>query len=134
MRYIILVLIIGSLFFSACATRHGHQGFINMHNNRIGKINPYESYVFEYAGQVTIGDFKKVGKGITHITKDKDGNLLYHWFIGEVLPKSGNPWMVYKDEWIGKCKYYYIVDPKTNIIKSWGFEKDSNPLSCRTWR
>lgn len=112
------------IYFTGCGV--GHQDFINIQNNEIGKKIPYFKFKFENTGKI-VGGIHKVGYGLTHITKDKNGNLIYHWDIEEILPHYK-----YK-EITGKCKIYEVVDPKTLIRKSWGFEQDSNPLSCRTW-
>jgi len=124
--YKIFFILFTSLLFSGCIMRGGHQPFVKMYNNHLGKKNLFDKYKFESYGQI-IGGFRKSGYGLTHITKDKNGNLIYHWDHWEVLPN-------YNDKKaVGKCKVYEIVDPKTKIVKAWGFEPDSNPLSCQVW-
>jgi hypothetical protein len=105
----------------------GHQDFISSENHSIGKKVLYDKFRFKhYNLNLTIG-FRKGGYGITHITYNKKGNIIQHWYSEEILPNKIYP------EAVGKCKTYSVIDPKTRIIKAWGFEKDSNPLSCRTW-
>jgi hypothetical protein len=129
MRYYLLTLAM-FIFLNGCSV--GHKDWKNDMNNQIGtKIKgplPVKPYRYKDAGKLQRGDFWIVGEGLTHITKDKDGNLVYHYFDSEILPNFTG-----KKEWIGKCKIYLVVDPKTHIIKGWGYDKDGNPLSCRTW-
>ena len=74
------------------------------------------------------GDSIITGQGFTHISKMKNGDLVHHWSNQEILPSfKGNK------ESIGKCLVYQIIDAKTGIVKSWGFDKGGNPLSCRSW-
>lgn len=127
MKYILknfIILIIG-VYSTGCAV--GHQAFIDIKNDQIGlKAITFKPYKFDTAGVIE-HNFRKVGQGFTHITYDKNKNIVQHWDLYEILSHY-----IHKEE-IGKCKYYYIIDSKTKIIKSWGFEPDSNPLSCRTW-
>lgn len=124
-----LFVFIGLLFmFSGCYSV-GHQDFLDYRNSRIGTKTFYNKPLkFTNTGKIKRGDFLLSGQGLTHISKDKDGNLIYHWDEEEVLSIfKGNP------EWIGKCKTYDIVHPKTKLIIGWGFDKGGNPQSCRTW-
>jgi len=125
MRYVVFT--IALIFITGCY-RVGHQDFINYKNNIVGKkIMPSESYKYKNVGKLIRGDFLVGGQGLIHITKNKNGDFIYHIESDEVLPNFD------KKEWVGKCKLYYIVDPKTKVIKSWGFDKGGNPQSCRTW-
>ena len=121
-------LIIGILFLLNGCYAVGYQDFVNYKNDRIGQ-KPYFTKPFKYdnAGKLRRGNFVISGQGFTHITRDKNGNLIHHFSEQEILSNYG------KKEWIGKCLTYYVVDQKTHIIKSWGFDKGGNPLSCRTW-
>ncbi|UFH59971.1 hypothetical protein [Sulfurovum mangrovi] len=126
MKYTLFILIV---FLTIGCYRVGHEDFMSYKNARIGKKIHYGNAPDKYhnSGELIRGDFLKAGQGLTHITKDKNGNLVYHIESAEVLPNFQ------KKEWVGKCKLYYVVDPKTKIIKSWGFDKGGNPQSCRTW-
>jgi len=119
-------------------TPRGHQDFINLINTSIGKkahtIKPSKD---KAAGEFMVGEFVINGLGFTHVSKDKNGNVIVHSDVSEILPVAalkGNAFAAPANkEWIGKCLIYSIVDPKTHIIKGWGFDKGGNPLSCRTW-
>ena len=87
-------------------------------------------FKYQNAGKLILGDFEIRGQGLVRISQDKNRNLIYHWFESEILPNSNNPYMQHSKLSIGKCKYYYVVDPKTKVIKNWGFDKGGNPLSC----
>jgi len=111
---------------AGCAV--GHQAYVNFENSRIGKEMPYkEPFIFDNAGKLVRADFVLGGQGLTHISTDKDDNLIYHFSVQEVLPNF------HRKEWVGKCLTYSAVDPKTSIIKVWGFDEGGNPLSCRHW-
>ena len=88
------------------------------------RIKPF---TFKDTGKFERADYSIIGKGVTHTTKDKEGNLIVHWDLNEILPNFG-----YK-KFVGKCLIYEIVDPNTHIIKGWGFDKGGNPQSCRVW-
>lgn len=116
------------MLFPLTACSVGHKDYIDFRNDEIGTEIPYrEPFKFKNSGELVRGDFVRSGEGLTHITKDESGDLIYHIFDQEVL--ANYP----KKEWIGKCLTYYKVDPQSYIIKSWGFDKGGNPLSCRTW-
>ncbi|MCL1080192.1 hypothetical protein D5R81_19460 [Parashewanella spongiae] len=124
MRNVLFLLSILSI--SGCAV--GHNDFVNYRDNDIGTVMIYKMpFKFKNSGELRRGDFAITGQGLTHIDKDTDGNLIYHFSDQEILPHF------HKKEWIGKCLTYYVVNPTTFIIKSWGFDKGGNPLSCRTW-
>jgi hypothetical protein len=133
-----LLLIISLIFFNGCYS-FGHQDWVSYTNEIIGKKIPYKTAPkkWEHSGKLIRGNFLIGGEGLTHITQDKDGNLIYHISSAEILPifyDISKPSILRTNkEWVGKCKYYYIVDPKTHIVKNWGFDKGGNPLSCRTW-
>ena len=123
-----LIVAISLVLLNGCY-KVGYGDFLDFRNEGIGK-KPYftQPFRFKDAGELRRGDFLITGQGFTHITKNEGGDLIYHWDSGEVLPNfNGNK------AWIGKCKYYYIIDAKTGLVKSWGFDKGGNPLSCRTW-
>ncbi len=124
--YIVILLVI--LLFSGCY-RVGYEDFRGSMDIAIGERPSFLKPIkFPNAGELRRGNFLMTGQGFTHITKDENDDLVYHWDSEEILPNfSGNK------AWIGKCKYFYVVDPKSLIVKAWGFEKDANPLSCRTW-
>jgi len=125
MKYILSL--IALLFITGCY-RVGHQDFIKYKNNIVGKkIMPHKKYRYENVGKIIRGDFLVGGQGLTHITNNKNGDYIFHIESNEILPHFDNK------EWVGKCKIYYIVDSKTKIIKTWGFDKGGNPKSCRTW-
>ena len=79
------------------------------------------------SGDLIRADYLVSGKGFTHVSKNENGDIVQHWFYSEVLPTHG------RDDWVGKCKIIYVVDSKTNIIKSWGYDEGTNPESCRHW-
>ena len=89
------------------------------------------------AGELIRADFLISGDGFTHVTLNENSDIVQHWFVNEVLAtlveNEGSIFQRGDKEWIGKCMYYYIADPKTNIIKNWGYDKGGNPLSCRVW-
>ena len=124
------------VLLSGCTGKSNpHRSFVESENNFLARhpqggtfteeaINPPDK------GTISSNGVVKAGDGLTHKTKDKDGNIIYHFFLYERLK---NPSFLFLEEKgiIGKCKIYYVVDPKTNIILNWGFEKDSNPKTCR---
>lgn len=125
MKYITLFML---LYFSLSGCAAGHKDFIKITNKEIGsKVITKRPVEFETAGKLIRGTYAIGGKGLTHISEDEDSNLIYHIDLHEHL--SNSP----RKEWVGKCAYYYVVDPDSYIIKSWDFEEGSNPLSCRTW-
>lgn len=120
--------LIGIIYiFSGCSV--GYQDFVDMENDMIGgKLMNYKPYKYKDAGKLIRADFLVQGEGLTHITKDEDGNLVHHYFLDEVLSNfRGNK------KWIGKCLIYKVIDSKTKVVTGWGFDKGGNPLSCRTW-
>jgi len=121
------ILLITSFVFNGCY-KVGYEDFLDFKNARVGTVM-YNKQIYKYknSGELGRGDFEIIGQGLVAITKNKKGDLIYHIDEAEILDNYN------KKEWVGKCKFYYIVDPKTYLIKSWGFEKDANPLSCRTW-
>lgn len=111
---------------SGCAV--GHDDYVNYLNSSLGSKMPYkEPYQPTDAGKIIRSDFLIGGQGLTDITSDENGFLIYHFSHQEVLSN------IKTKDWVGKCLIYYVVDPKTYIIKSWGFDDGGNPLSCRTW-
>ena len=114
---------------SSCAP--GHQDFINFRNNfDLGREIMFTTSPkkFTRAGKFIRGDYAIAGEGLLSVTKNNMGELIYHVFVQEILKNTRT-----EKEWVGKCLIYYVVDPKTYIVKSWGFDKGGNPLSCRTW-
>lgn len=142
MKYLFIATLI--LILNGCYTV-GHQDYVNWEDSRIGTkayyIKPYK-FTHTNPGEFTRGNFEIAGYGLTHVTKDIDGNLITHWDDGEILPNYANGEVELfsvklktgRKEWVGKCLTYYVIDAKTHIIKSWGFDKGGNPLSCRTWQ
>ena len=121
-------------FLSGCAV--GHKPWVEMKNDQIGqKVSVLDPTRFGNAGELIRADFLIAGKGFTHTSADENGNIIQHWDISEVLPKfSEHPlWPSLREDVVGKCLIYYIVDPETNVIKDWGFDKGGNPKSCQIW-
>ena len=117
-----------AMLFALSGCRVGHKDYVNFKNTRIGEEIVYrEPFKYKDAGELIRADFVMGGQGLTHISTDEDGNLVYHFSDQEVLPNF------HRKDWVGKCLTYYSVDPKTYIIKAWGFDEGGNPLSCRTW-
>ena len=115
-----------AVLLSACTV--GHNDFIGFRNSMIGEVMAWkEPFKWENSGQLRRGDYLLSGEGLTHISKDSEGSLIYHMSGDEVLSNFN------KKEWVGKCLTYYVVDPYSYVIKSWGFDEGGNPLSCRTW-
>jgi hypothetical protein len=107
----------------------GHKDFVNFRDDVVGEVMKQKApYRYLNSGEFIRGNYVKSGQGLTEITKDKDGNLIYHIFVQEVLANTRT-----EKGWVGKCLIYYVVEPATYVIKSWGFENGGNPLSCRTW-
>jgi hypothetical protein len=79
------------------------------------------------AGELIRSDHLIAGEGLTNITTLDNGLLRYHFSRQEVLPNYSII------DYEGNCLIYYDVDPKTDIIMVWGFDKGGNSLSCRTW-
>lgn len=122
-------LVIGLMFLLNGCYKVGYEDYVSIENDMVGQ-KPYHSQPFKLknAGKPRRGNSIITGQGFTHITKMKNGDLIYHWSGQEILPSfRGNK------EWIGKCLTYEIIDAKTGVVKSWGFDKGGNPLSCRTW-
>ena len=125
-NYFLTIVIL--LFISGCY-RVGHEDFVDIENGMIGgRVMHYKPFKDKDAGKLRRGKDVIEGQGFTHITKMKNGDLVHHWSYQEILPSfSGNK------KWIGKCLVYQIIDGKTGVVKSWGFDKGGNPLSCRSW-
>jgi hypothetical protein len=114
------------LLLTGCAV--GHQDYVNFKNSLIGKTEiETKPYKWDNSGKLIRADFLVSGQGLTHISEDEKGNLIYHYSVQEILSKYA------KKEWVGKCLTYNVVNPKTMIITGWGFDEGGNPLSCRTW-
>jgi len=106
----------------------GHKDFLGYRDNEIGTIMHYKKpFKFDNSGEFKRGDYVITGQGLTSITKDNNGDLIYHFSGQEILSHF------HTKEWVGKCLTYKIVDPQTYIIKGWGFDEGANPLSCRSW-
>jgi len=127
-----------SFLLSGCAV--GHKPWVEIQNDQIGqKVGVLDPNRFGNAGELIRANFLVAGKGFTHITEDKNGNVIQHWFVSEVLPNyydEDGPFGLTTGvkEWVGKCKYYYVVDPETHVIKGWGIDEGGNPQSCRVWQ
>lgn len=132
MRYTWLLL--GLLLLNGCYAI-GHGAFVDIRNNVIGKEVYFKKpFKFKNAGKLRRANFAINGQGLTHITKNKNGDLVYHLSEQEILPIFANRgWRSGNKKWVGKCLTYQVVDPKTYIVKGWGFDKGGNPLSCRIW-
>lgn len=132
-KYLLIIFI--SLLINGCYV--GHQGFINLRNDKIGtKALHFKPFKYKNAGEYYRANFSLLGYGVTHVDKDKEGNLIVHWFNEEILPNFYHKKGIFtfgNKKWIGKCLTYKIVDSKTHIIKGWGFDKGGNPLSCKIW-
>jgi hypothetical protein len=122
----ILVIVFFAILLNGCAI--GNAPFAKRMDQQVGaKVSFLDPTRFGNAGDLIRADYLVQGQGFTHITKNKDGDIIQHWFSSEVLPAHGDK------KWVGKCKYYYVVNPETNIIKGWGYDEGSNPESCRDW-
>jgi hypothetical protein len=126
MKYITLSVML--VLLTGCY-KVGYEDFLDSRDADVGKKPAFlKPFKFKNAGKPRRGKNIITGQGFTHITKMKNGDLMYHWDSQEILPSfKGNK------TWIGKCLTYEIIDAKTGLVKSWGFDKGGNPLSCRTW-
>ncbi len=124
--YILITISLFLFMLSGCAV--GHDDYVNYKNRTVGtKKIEKKPFKWKDSGELIRSNFLVSGEGLTHISKDKSGNLIYHYSVQEVLPHFS------KTEWVGKCLIYDVVDPMDYIITSWGFDEGGNPLSCRTW-
>ena len=88
--------------------------------------NPHKSFEYntnflvERQAKITDYPYNQALKYLTHKTKDKNNNIIYH--LLEQDWKTG----LYK----GQCRTYFVVDPKTYIIIDWGYDEGGNPNSC----
>lgn len=122
-RLLTLVLLILS---AGCTV--GHKDFVYLRNQAIGmKENRTEPYSWPDSDKLIRSDYLVAGKGLTKIGTNRQGDLIYHYSVSEVLPHFDTK------EWVGKCLIYQVVDPVTKQIKDWGFDEGGNPQSCRTW-
>lgn len=125
MKQIILISI--SVLISGCLGI-GHKGWSDYMDTKVGrKVEVLDPTRFGDAGDYIRANFLISGEGFTHITMKENGDIVQHWFTSEVTSENG------REEWVGKCKFYYVVDSKTNVIKSWGIDEGGNPESCRIW-
>jgi hypothetical protein len=114
-------------FLVACAA--GHNDFIKIENGNVGtKMFRDKPYKWEDSGELIRADYLVSGLGLTDISEDKDGDIVYHFFVHEILPNTR-----LEKEWVGQCLIYYIVDSESYIVKEWGFDNGGNSLSCRTF-
>ncbi|REL26689.1 hypothetical protein DXX93_11070 [Thalassotalea euphylliae] len=120
-------------FLSGCAV--GYEPWAEFQDKLIGKKAwRMEPHRFENAGELIRADYLVAGEGFTHTSVNENGDIIQHWFDAEVLPNFYNKnEMRGHKEWIGKCKFYLVVDPETYVIKSWGHDEGGNPQSCRHW-
>ena len=132
MKYILLIYI--TLQFTSCSLCYTNmcepqQDFIISRNNQIGLkfIKEIKPYQYKNAGKMFRTDSVKASIGVTHITSDKNGNIIMHWHGQEILPTYHDKSM------IGKCLTYQVIHPNTKEILSWGFDKGGNPKSCVAW-
>ena len=120
------IYILLSLSLAGCVI--GHQDYKRYLDMTIGKnIKEYPPYNSDNAGKLIRGDFLVGGEGLTHVTELDDGILRYHYSAQEILSNFSI------SDYVGKCLIYFDINPKTNIIISWGFDEGGNPLSCRTF-
>ncbi|MBH0063215.1 hypothetical protein I6E85_19000 [Pseudoalteromonas sp. NZS71] len=123
MRFIVLFTI---LVISGCTT--GNKPWEEYTNELIGGKAPFlDPTRFGDAGELIRADYVISGDGFTHISKNNEGQILQHWFYSEVLSTAPS------EEWVGKCKIFYIVNPDTNVIISWDYDEGSNKESCRVY-
>ena len=128
MRIALFLLI--ALLLAGCP--RGHKPYVNFQNSIIGlKTATVQPFEFDGAGSLPRGGSIMRSRGITHVTKNKDGDLVLHRAGQEVLPN--HPYVGGRNI-VGRCLTYRVVDAQTHIIKRWGFDKGGNPLSCRIWR
>lgn len=121
-----LILLLATLLATSCSI--GNSPWAEYQNDKVGRKATFlDPTRFGNAGELIRADYLISGDGFTHTSQNEDGYILQHWFISEVLPSSPSP------AWVGKCKVVYVVDPKSNIIVDWYYDKDSNPESCRVW-
>lgn len=125
----IFICIISLVLLDGCTSVTGHNDFINLKNSVIGKVMKDKvPYKYTDSGQIIRATYVISGQGLTDITKRENGDLVYHISVHEILENNRtNP------NWVGKCLIYYVVEPSSYKIKSWGFDEGGNPLSCRTW-
>ncbi|MEJ6477008.1 hypothetical protein [Pseudoalteromonas piscicida] len=110
---------------TGCVATSGHEDFVGLKDSVVGlEMKDRKTYKYSNSGQLIRGGYAKSGQGLTEITKDNEGNYIYHIFVQEVLENTRT-----EREWIGKCLIYYVVDSNTYIIKGWGFDRGGNPLS-----
>ena len=126
MKYILILYILITLFFSGCYSAT-HQGYKSFMDDSIGSKTIVAFHKFPNTGELIRADYLIAGKGVTAIEKDENGNMVIHWDIEEILPTHPIK------ESVGKCLIYEVVDPKTHILKAWGYDEGGNPLSCRFW-
>ena len=126
MKYCLLLALL--LLTTGCVDKSHQMWVENMDNSLLGQkyINNVPKKNAD-AGKLIRSNYLLEGEGLTHITKDKDGNIVNHLSISEVLPAYS------KKNGVGKCLIYLVVDPKTHIILNWGFDEGGNPMSCRIW-
>lgn len=124
-RYSLFIL---TLFLLNGCYSFNHQGFVDSKDAMVGrKLMNCKPYKYENAGEIIRGNFLKQGDGFTHITTNNNGDHVFHYFIYEILPTFS------VKKWVGKCLIYIVVDPKTDIVKDWGFDEGGNHLSCSRW-
>lgn len=111
----------------SCAA--GHNNFVEFRNDEIGTVLKREKpYKYKDSGEFIRGNYVVSGQGLTRISKNGNGDIVYYFSVQEILPNTRT-----EKEWIGKCLIYYIVEPDTFVVKEWGFDEGGNPLSCRTF-
>ncbi|MBL4781670.1 MAG: hypothetical protein JKX92_05455 [Porticoccaceae bacterium] len=123
-----LIAIVGALFLLVgCAV--GNTPFAKRMDERVGsKPSVLDPTRFGDAGDLIRANFLVSGDGFTHTSENEHGDIIQHWFYSEVLPSFRG-----EKEFIGKCKIFLVVDRESSIIKSWGYDEDGNPQSCRDW-
>lgn len=124
-KYYLCIILIISLFTGCTA----HQDFIEQMDNQVGAVVPLNITPYQYkdSGKLYRADYAITGKGLTHITKDKNNNIIRHWSGTEILDTYS------KKDMVGKCLTYQVIDYKTGRIIGWGFDRGGNPKSCVAW-
>ncbi|MBZ2191609.1 MULTISPECIES: hypothetical protein [Pseudoalteromonas] len=121
-----LILLLSIFLVVGCSI--GNRPWADYQNDKVGHKAPFlDPTRYGDTGDLIRADYLISGDGFTHTSKNKDGYIIQHWFISEVLSTAPNK------DWVGKCKVFYVVDPQTNIIVSWDYDKGANPESCRVW-
>ncbi len=127
MRYVKILFFLVACPLAGCYSI-GHHDFTSIMDDLIGSSIGYEKpFKFDNSGRLIRANFLLAGLGLTHITQNDSGDLIYHFNDSEILNTY------YRQEWVGKCLIYMVVEPSSLVIKAWGYDEGGNELSCRTW-